>query len=154
MSFLCSSDPTWWRKKRIKSQFSPLALQPFLFTVDITHMRPLHSYKWCLASCHSSLCMCMYKCLLVAYRFQAVSPQHMGKYGNLLVPAPRLWKADQLGSKDVAVWNTMLHVANHILAAHVRNQLLSAVFPVAASLQVLWMSLLTFQSLKPLEIIV
>ena len=38
MSSLRSSDPIWWRNKRIKEgQFSP-ALQPFLFTVDITHM--------------------------------------------------------------------------------------------------------------------
>ena len=39
MSSLRSSDPTWWRNKRIKEgQFLPM-LQPFLFTVDITHMR-------------------------------------------------------------------------------------------------------------------
>ena len=41
MSSLCSSDPTWWRNKRIKEGQSSPALQPFLFTMDITHMRAI-----------------------------------------------------------------------------------------------------------------
>ena len=41
MSSLCSSDPTWWRNNRIKEGQSSPALQPFLFTMDITHMRAI-----------------------------------------------------------------------------------------------------------------
>ena len=41
MSSFHSSDPIWRKKKRIKGgQFSP-APEPFLFTVNISHMRRL-----------------------------------------------------------------------------------------------------------------
>ena len=39
MSSLHPSDPTWWRKKRMKNGHFSLALEPFLFTMDISHMQ-------------------------------------------------------------------------------------------------------------------
>ena len=100
-------------------------------SISICHGKWLGGCKvlWCDLNCvvYDPCCLCvvvvivecgalaitnayLYTCILIPgiYEF----------FGIFFVSIYNLWKADELGSKIVATWSTVLRIASHTLAAH------------------------------------